>query len=81
MPYEGKFPQGTLVQVALLQVLEKFRSTWKYHHPLQPEQLQYAGLQGKIASVGFYHGGDILYQIEGIPGTWHECCLQSAAEQ
>jgi hypothetical protein len=26
-------------------------------------------------SVGFYHGGDVLYVLEGIPGVWHESCL------
>jgi hypothetical protein len=32
---------------------------------------------GKIKSVGFYHGGDVLYEIEGVPGIWHERCLEA----
>jgi hypothetical protein len=28
-----------------------------------------------VQEVGFYHGGDVLYQLRGVPGTWHECCL------
>jgi hypothetical protein len=51
--------------------------TWKLHNKLIPEQLEYASTTGKIKSVGFYHGGDELYQIEGVPGIWHECCLES----
>jgi hypothetical protein len=25
--------------------------------------------------VGFYHGGDPLYSLDGVPGVWHERCL------
>ena len=28
--------------------------------------------------VGFYHGGDALYELEGVPGVWHEVCLRKA---
>jgi hypothetical protein len=30
-----------------------------------------------VKDVGFYHGGDELYQVAGIPGTWHEECLEA----
>jgi hypothetical protein len=39
------------------------------------EQLVFAGSSATIASVGFYHCGDVLYVLEGIPGVWHESCL------
>jgi hypothetical protein len=35
----------------------------------------------RIKSVGYYHGGDELYWLEEIPGTWHEENLESAPEQ
>ena len=54
--------------------------TWKLHDKLRPEQLEFAGRTGKIKSVGFYHGGDELYQVEGIPGIWHEQCLEASDE-
>ena len=25
-----------------------------------------------------YHGGDVLYVLENVPGTWHEDCLRRA---
>ena len=25
---------------------------------------------------GFYHGGDELYKLKGMPGVWHEQCLK-----
>jgi hypothetical protein len=42
------------------------------------EQLAYADKTGKIKSVGFYHGGDVLYEIERMPGIWHEQLLEAA---
>ena len=54
----------------------RFRRTWKSHHPLDDSQLAYAGQSAKVSNVSFYHGGDELYQLEGIPGIWHEACLQ-----
>jgi hypothetical protein len=41
---------------------------------LQPEQLECAGRVGVVKAVGYYHGGDVLYWFEDLPGTWHECC-------
>ena len=72
---EAEFPKGTLVRVASRPQLEEFMRTWRFHHPLKQEQLAYADTQGRVAGVSFYHGGDELYLIEGIPGTWHEECL------
>jgi hypothetical protein len=33
----------------------------------------------RIATVAFYHGGEVLYTLENIPGIWHEVCLDSAS--
>jgi len=74
-PYREEYPVGTEVRIADRRVLEDFIERWKLHNKLQPEQLDYASKTGTIKSVGFYHGGDELYQVEGIPGVWHECCL------
>lgn len=78
-PYTARFDVGTRVRVAELAQLERFRSEWKYHHPLSAEQLRFAGSEAAIQEVGFYHGGDVLYSLEGIPGLWHEQCLNAAA--
>jgi hypothetical protein len=73
--YKEKYPPGTFVRIVDRSSLEEFRQTWRYHHPVASEQLEYAGSTAKVASVGFYHGGDVLYELKGIPGTWHESCL------
>jgi hypothetical protein len=75
--YKEKYPVGTIVRIASLDFLQAFKRDWKYHHPLQDEQLQFAGTMDKVKSVGFYHGGDVIYQLEGAPGTWHEEVLGS----
>jgi hypothetical protein len=80
MLYKADYPEGTVVKVVSRQDLEKFRQVWRLHNPLQLEQLQYADRTGPVSSVGYYHGGDVLYQLEGIPGIWHECCLHLAVE-
>jgi hypothetical protein len=58
--------------------LELFMREWKYHHKLRLEQLPYADHETLVKEVGFYHGGDPIYTLEGIPGLWLEPCLRSA---
>jgi hypothetical protein len=77
--YNPEFPAGTLVRVANLSHLQEFKGTWRFHHPLTEEQLAYAGVEGRVVDVAFYHGGDELYHIESAPGIWHEACLEPAA--
>ena len=74
-PYSAAFDVGTTVEIADLARLELFLRTWKYHNPLQKEQLAYASQTAKVSKVGYYHGGDPLYVLEGVPGVWHEECL------
>ena len=77
--YNAEFPVGTRVRVTDRQTLEKFRAEWKWHHQLEASQLQFAGELTQIESVSFYHGGDELYQLKGVPGIWHESCLKAIA--
>ena len=74
-PYTEEFPVGTTVSVVDRINLEAFRRDWHWHHPLEDSQLAFAGQTAKVKSVSFYHGGDELYELDGIPGTWHEACL------
>lgn len=77
--YNEQFPVGTRVQIAPQARLDQFKRAWRYHHPLTVEQLAFAGQPAVVLAVGFYHGGDVLYELEGIPGMWHEECLVSPA--
>ena len=79
-PYEPDFPVGTRIRIADANALSAFQREWRLHHPLEHFQLSFAGREATISSVSFYHGGDELYQLEEIPGTWHEQCLTPLKE-
>jgi hypothetical protein len=76
--YKERFPKGTRARIANRAAFEEFMATWKYHHKLRPEQLEYADRVAAVEEVGFYHGGDPIYKLEGIPGLWLDQCLQPA---
>ena len=79
VPYHAAYPKGTKVRIADRVFLENFMATWKYHHKLQPDQLAYADRETTVVSVGYYHGGDPLYILEGVSERyWHEQCLRPA---
>lgn len=76
--YQEQFPKGSTVRVKDSAALASFKKEWCYHNPLQDAQLACAGKEGKVSAVSFYHGGDVLYSIEAMPGLWHEQCVQIA---
>jgi hypothetical protein len=77
--YKAAFAAGSQVRVAPRSTLEDFMRTWHFHNKLRPEQLEYANHVRRVASVGYYHGGDPLYVLEGLPEfVWHEKCLAPA---
>jgi|GraSoiStandDraft_5_1057265.scaffolds.fasta_scaffold746247_2 hypothetical protein len=43
-------------------------------------QVWFANRTGKVERVGFCHGGDVLYRLDSIRGTWHESCLRQISE-
>ena len=71
----AEFEVGTEVRIADRAFLEEFLEAGQYHNELEPEQLEYAGRTAKVQKVSFFHGGDEIYALEGIPGVWHEECL------
>jgi hypothetical protein len=75
--YKEAFLKGSMVKVADRSILEKFFETWNLHNKLKPEQLDYADQIAEVESVGFYHGGDELYKLKGIPGIWNKQCLEA----
>jgi hypothetical protein len=79
--YTATFPDGSRVQIADRTFLENFLATWNYHHKLEPAQLDYADRDAVVKGVAFYHGGDQLYTLDGLPGIWHEACLRPVPGQ
>lgn len=76
-PYIAAFPVGTRVRVSSAATLTLFKTEWTFHHPLTDEQIHFADVETTVDDVSYYHGGDPLYQLAGIPGIWHEQCLLS----
>jgi hypothetical protein len=66
------------VRIADAATLRDFQSRWKLHHPLDDTQLAHAGQTATVRKIGFYHGGDPLYELADLPGVWHEPCLADA---
>lgn len=77
--YKEDYPKGTKVRVADASVLASFKKNWKVHYALESEQLKYAGVVAAITNVMFYHGGSELYELENVPGIWHEECLDEVS--
>jgi hypothetical protein len=75
---KAEFEVGAEVRVADRAFLEKILEAGQYHNELEPEQLAFAGAVARVKSVEFFHGGDEIYMLEGIPGVWHEECLSAA---
>jgi len=71
------FPLGTRVRIADRAALEEFAAKWRFYHRLHPEQLACGGREAMVVKVSFYVGGDAVYQLDGIPGTWPEQCLRA----
>ena len=49
---------------------------WQWHHPLSSEQIGFAGEEASIIEVSFYHCGNVLFRLQGVPGYWHEACVE-----
>lgn len=79
--YNEDFKVGSLVRVKNRKHLEDFQRQWKFHHPLQNSQLDFAGKCRHVIDVSFYHGGDVLYRLNGASGLWHEQCLEMPPQE
>ncbi len=75
---KAEFEVGSEVRIADRAFLESFLEAGQYHNELEPEQVDYAGQVAKVKNIEFFHGGDEIYTLEGIPGVWHEECLSPA---
>ena len=78
MTYSGRYPEGTFVKIAAAPELERFRKEWRFYHKLEPKQLGHAGKTARVKRIGFYHGSDVLYELENVPGIRHEVCLRAS---
>jgi hypothetical protein len=71
----SKFHKGDAVRIADGPTLDEFFRSYRFHHRLQEFQLEFAGRTAKVKASYMYHGGDMLYELEDVPGLWHEQLL------
>ena len=80
--YQPRFGVGARVCTVSTEDLRAFQAAWQHlHHPLTAEQLALAGVESVVTEVSYYHGGDVLYNLRDVPGTWHEQCLMPVQEE
>jgi hypothetical protein len=76
--YNETFPVDSRVRIRDVAELRQFQIEWKWNHPLEDDRLRFAGELTRVLGVGYFHGGDALYTLDGVPGVWHERCLEGA---
>jgi hypothetical protein len=75
MLYKEDFPVGSKVRIASREFLGNFERSWKYRQPLESSRLHHASEVATVSAAGFYHEGNVLYQLRDMPGsTRHEAC-------
>jgi hypothetical protein len=76
-PYQEKFSVGTTVCIAERPQLERFRSEWRFHYPLEAGQLRFAGRTSAVATVGFIMAVMCFTRCLGFLAFWHESCVHA----
>jgi hypothetical protein len=51
--YKENFPTGSMIRSVNSEQLAEFARTWKFHHPLQPEQMKFADERLKLQGLRF----------------------------
>jgi len=78
MENEGpvKYTQGTSVRIRSREQLEAISRRPKPLLKIEPSQFAFAGQVAMVKWSGLYHGGGYVYQLDGVPGYWHEQVLE-----
>jgi hypothetical protein len=75
--YFPVFVAGERVRIKSASKLREFMlPNWPWHHPLTEDQLGFAGIEANVTRVEYYHGGDVILRLVGVPGPWHEECVE-----
>ena len=75
-PHRAKFPLGSSVRIKSSGQLESFSRNGTLRYPPSGKQLAYGGQTDSVRGITFSIMGDVLYELEAAPGTWHEMLLE-----
>jgi len=76
--FQELFPVGSRVRIIERQDLREFAKGWKYDYKPQRSQMKFGGREAIVKAVTYYHG-EVLYELDEVPGVWWEECLRKAA--
>ena len=74
-----KYTQGSSVRIRSREQLEELARRPKSTLKIAASQLAFAGQVAMVKWAGLYHGGGYVYQLDGVPGYWHELVLEPVA--
>ena len=72
---KAEFEVGSEVRIADRAFSRVFSKPGSTTTSSSPSSSNTPAASAKVKDVTFFHGGDEIYTLEGIPGVWHEECL------
>lgn len=75
-----KYTQGTSVRIRSREQLDEISRRANHQPRIEPQQLAFAGQIAMVKWSGLYHGGGYVYQLDGVPGYWHERVLEPVSK-
>ena len=76
-----KYTQGSSVQICSRARIEEFQRSGRYRRKIEDAQLAFAGQIAMVKWSGLYEGGGFVYQLDGVPGLWHEQLLEPVSRR
>jgi hypothetical protein len=71
--YHSVFLRGENVKIKPPEFLRQYLAPdWRWHNPLDSDNLKFAGGVFAVVDIGYFHGGEVMYELQGIRGFWHE---------
>ena len=71
-----KYTQGSSVRIRSREQLDELSRRPNYQPKIDANQFAFAGQVAMVKWSGLYHGGGYVYQLDGVPGYWHERVLE-----
>jgi hypothetical protein len=71
-----KYTEGSSVRIRSREQLEDLARRAKHQVKIGANQLAFAGQIAMVKWSGLYAGGGYVYQLDGVPGYWHEMVLE-----
>jgi hypothetical protein len=71
-----KYTEGSSVRIRSREQLEDLARRVKHQVKIDFNQLAFAGQIAMVKWSGLHGAGGYVYQLDGVPGYWHEIVLE-----